>query len=206
MFSCNKEDYKSPVDINNSVLDTSLTALFDDYRPTDCKITNKETYLMIEASDNFLVIPKNDDFLGEEVELRGILIKSLSEHTVKGEHYPLELQFFHTDTNQNIVIASVFVKAGEENSEFDKIIKNIPDVNDTKNISNLDLYSLFPESIEYWYYIGTTTNTPVKKCRWFIMKNTIEVSKSQIKAIQDIIGKNIVETVGLEDRKIYENQ
>lgn len=204
---CNKNaGMLSPVDITKSELDTSLNTLFNDYRPTNLTLKNKGKYLLIDATDNFLVIPKGNDFLGEEVELKGILIKSPSEHTVNGKHYPLELQFFHTDTNQNIVMASVFVKAGDENSEFEKIVKNIPEQNKSKDIPEVDLFSLFPQTTAYWFYYGTTTNTPINKCRWFIMKDPIHISQAQIDAIQDIIGKNIVETLDLGDRKIYKNE
>lgn len=207
LYQCKKnEEMLSPIDITSSELDTSLNALFNDYKPTDITLKNKGNYLLIDASDNFLVIPKGNDYLGEEVELKGILIKSPSEHTVNGKHYPLELQFFHTDTNQNIVIASVFVEPGNENSEFEKIVKNLTTKNESKNIQGVDLYSLFPLSTAYWFYQGTTTNEPIKECRWFVMKTPIQVSQEQIDAIQDLIGKNIIETVDLGDRKIYKNE
>ncbi len=206
-FSCKKNDkLLSPVDLtNNAIKDTSLTALFDDYQKNDYKITNKGSFLLIKTEDNFLVIPEKNNYLGEQVDLKGILIKTPSEHTVNGKHYPLELQFYHSDSAENAVIISVFVKQGKENLEFNKIIENLPEKNQNAIVKDLDLYNIFQHSPEYWYYKGTTTNTPIKPARWFIMKKPIEASATQIKDIQDVLEPNTTEIVDLGNRKLYKN-
>ncbi len=206
-FSCKKDnELLSPVDLTDSAIkDTSLTALFDDYQKNDYKITNKGTFLLISTEDNFLVIPEKDNYLGEQVSLKGILIKTPSEHTVNGKHYPLELQFYHTDSASNAVIVSIFVKQGKENPEFDKIIENLPEKGQNAVVKDLDLYNLFQHDPHYWFYNGTTTNTPVKPARWFIMKTPIEASATQIKDIQDVLEPNTTEVVDLDDREVYQN-
>ena len=207
LFSCKKNDeLSSPVNLTNKAIkDTSLTALFDDYQKNDYKIINKGNFLLISTEDDFLVIPKKNNYLGEQVNLKGILIKAPSEHTVNGKHFPLELQFYHTDSAGNAVIVSIFVKERKENPEFDKIIKNLPEKNQNAIVKDLDLYNLFQHSPEYWYYKGTTTNTPIKPARWFIMQHPIEASTTQIKDIQDVLEPNTTEIVDLGDRKVYQN-
>lgn len=208
-FSCKKQIKQlSPIDISKASDTCSLKAIFDDYTVADtAKLTNTGKSIKISLTGDYLVIPSPIDYTGEEVDLFKIEIKSPSEHSIKGKHYPLELQFVHYDTLSHLVIASVFVKEGKENDQLAKIIQNIPEKNKTTIIHNLDIFSLFQQKPDYYFYRGTTTTKPYKaNVRWFVMEYPIEASAEQIKKIQQSIGINNIQQVDSKNLKICEYQ
>ncbi len=209
LFSaCTEEGTKkSPIDISNSEKNEELIPIYNDYYFVDnFTVKNAGNYFSIKVDDCFLVIPEEESYLGKEVFLEEIQIKSPSEHTIEGEHFPLEFQFVHNDSTGKTTIASVMAKEGEPNPEYQVVLDNMPQKNKTETIKkSLDVYFLFSQSPEYWHYVGSTTSKPyIDSVKWFIMKEPVELSKEQIDKTTEIIGENEVETVEIGERKIID--
>jgi carbonic anhydrase len=208
LSSCEENGTRlSPIDISDTEKSDELIPLYADYLQADkFVINNTGKTISVYVDSSVLVIPDEDDYLGTELNLERFDIKSPSEHKVNDEHFPLELQFHHVDSAGKIVIASVFVIEGEENIEFQIVIDNIPKKGDPEKIETpIDVYYLFSIGENYWTYNGTYTDKPYEgNVEWYIMQDPIEVSKAQINAIVDAIGKNKKEVVELGDRKIIE--
>lgn len=207
-ISCNSPEKRlSPVDITDGVSNEDFTPLYNDYYYVDnFVVLNNGDLLDILINDCFLLIPDKDEYLGHEVALKNILIKSPSEHTVKGKSYPLEIQFIHYDTLGKMTNVAVFVENGDENTYFNPILNNVPSKNNSSTIDEeLDVYSLFPQSPEYWYYLGsTTTGEYADSVKWFVMKEPVTLSDEQIKKVVDAIGENQIDIVELGNREIIE--
>ncbi|MBN2662504.1 MAG: carbonic anhydrase family protein [Bacteroidales bacterium] len=209
LFSaCESSDEQlSPIDLNSGISNPDFTPLYNDYYfVNNFNLVNSGSFIEVDINDCYLLIPNKDEFLGQEVALEKILIKSPSEHTVQGVNFPLELQFIHHDTLGNSVNVAVFVEAGNENSFFDAILNNIPAKNQSANVNQeIDIYSLFPQNPDYWHYLGSTTTKPyVDSVKWFVMKEKISLSDAQIKKVVDAIGTNKVDIVELGNRQIIE--
>ena len=113
---------------------------------------------------------------------QGILVHSPSEHRRNGKQYDLELQIFHTlsqndtypYTGETASIA-VLIKEGDHN----KFLQQIIDANVT-----IDLNDLFKDGKidEYYAYEGSFTVPPcAEKVNWYIWDNIKHASKEQIK-------------------------
>lgn len=199
IFSCNKNGEKlSPINLTESSKNDSLKPLYADYAISNkFQVANNGKFLRIAVVNNVLIVPQENSYLGKELNLSEIQIKSPSEHTINGKSFPLELQFIHTDTTQNTTIVSVMVVAGAKNTSLKAIINNIPDKDFVNTINEeLDVYMLFPQKPGYWKYKGSTTYKPYKKnITWYIMKKNIAASADQINKITDAIGTNKVDIV-----------
>ncbi len=207
LIACENESRLSPVDINEPQKDSTLMPLYADYYVSDnFVINNTGKNIEIYVKNSFLIIPSEDDYLGKELELEKIVVKSPSEHKIKGEHFPLELQFHHKDTTGKTVLVAVFVNEGIENAEFQYIIDNIPQKDKPQKIElPIDVYYLFPAGQNYWTYEGSFTDKPYEQnITWYIMQEPIQLSKNQIDAISNSIGKNKKEVVDLGERTILE--
>lgn len=206
--ACKSSDEQlSPIDLNTGISNPDFTPLYNDYYFVDSfKLVNSGSFIEADINDCYLLIPNKDEYLGQEVALEKILIKSPSEHTVQGKNFPLELQFIHHDTLGNSVSVAVFVEEGDENSFFNAILNNIPAKNESATINEeVDIYSLFPQSPDYWYYMGSTTTKPyADSVKWFVMKEKISFSGAQIKKVVDAIGTNQVDIVELGNRQVIE--
>jgi len=204
--SCVDDNKLSPVNITDAQKDSELQPLFDDYSAQDsCFVVNEGDFISVTANGNFLVLPSEDDYQGVEIELKKMFIKSPSEHTVDGEHYALELQFFHLSPTNEKVIVAVFVKEGQENLELKKIIPNISKRKKSELVQNVDFYNLFQQNPAYWTYSGSSTNDPYVDATWYIMQEPIEASADQINKIESIIGSNDVKQIELGDRVVFSN-
>jgi carbonic anhydrase len=122
-----------------------------------------------------------------------------SEHTVDGFQYPGECHFVHyfnRTSGSKYAVIGVFLNdnATEQNSAFSKLLDDLPPTDDWDeqelNI-NFDWSSIIsgvnPE--HYWAYSGSfTTPGCDENVQWIVLRDVVEVSKSQIRKFQDTSG------------------
>lgn len=208
-YSCNKNKRLSPINIETSDINDNLKSIYTDYLPSpDFVINNTGQSIDIYVTNSELIVPSDSNYQGIQYTLRKIMIKSLSEHTVKGEHYPLELQLCHIDEDSDSVevIVSIFVEEGNENPFLQKIVSHIPQKGTpSKQDISVDPYNILPNSPKFWKYNGTQTEKPYDfEIVWYIMQEPIQASAEQIKIINSSIGANDIGVVELGNRKISE--
>merc|ERR1719193_1816654 len=105
-----------------------------------------------------------------------------SEHTVDGFQYPGSCHFVHQVGTKYAIIA-VFVNDGasKANAAFDVALQNIDALWDSM-ISGLDLRY-------YWQYTGSfTTPSCEENVQWFILRDVLEVTPSQIEQMKKNTG------------------
>lgn len=204
-FSC-KSNRISPIDITNSVKDSTLRALYIDYYTlTSYSVENKGTSIEINVNNGYLVVPDTSSYDGREVILKKIRIVVPSEHTLAGKQFPGELQLIHQDTAGKYFILSVFLETGSNNELFQTLLKHLPNDNKKDSVTdNLDLFNIVPQSPFYWTYNGSTTFEPIEPAKWFILKETIKLSDSQIKQLKLKLKPSESKTVKNDTIKIFE--
>ena len=203
--ACKNNAKLSPIDISDAENNPELMSLYADYLSyTGFVIDNTGKAISVYIDGSILIVADENDYMGAELVLERFDIKSPSEHTIEGKQFPLEIQFHHVDSIGKTVIASVFVIEGQENSEFQIIIDNLPQKDKPKRIENsLNPYYLFSMGLNYWTYQGSFTDKPYDgDVQWYIMKEPIEVSSEQIAAIVEAIGKNNNKIIEIGDRII----
>lgn len=208
LIGCGESGNKlSPVNIENTEKDETLMPIFADYLPSDnFVINNTANSIEVYLTGSYFIIPSQDDYQGTELDLEKLVIKSQSEHQVKGKNFPLEIQFHHIDSTGMKVIASTFVESGDENLDFQTLLENIPAKGEPQKIeAEIDPYYLFSQGQNYWKYVGSETEKPyTPNITWYIMQEPITASSDQIQKIKDAIGKNNVDIVKPENLKIIE--
>lgn len=123
-----------------------------------------------------------------------------SEHTIDGVHYPLEAHFVNKSQDGRIAVIAVFFTEGKENVGFKEVID---DVSNHKNDPINDIQTMFPENKSYYHYLGSLTTPPlIENVEWYIFKNPVEVSKSQIEAFKKLYSHNNRKIQKLNDRTV----
>lgn len=123
-----------------------------------------------------------------------------SEHTVNGEHYPVEIHFVHQNpTTGQLAVIGVFVEEGEENAFFEGIADlwphsegNYDDATESYNPNVLmpDGYNNYLKA-HFWYYDGSLTTPPCSEIvNWMVWSTTIEASHEQIAEMESILHEN----------------
>ena len=135
-----------------------------------------------------------------------------SEHTINGQHYPLELHFVHFscdfdnlqsalsswveygDEGRDIYVVgtvAVLFNMGEENELIARILDKhhrLQEKGQSAIINNVNLNCLIPDNLGYYTYDGTFTLPPCQPCvKWHILSTAQTVSPRQIEMLRTLL-------------------
>lgn len=137
---------------------------------------------------------------GRNFSLTQFHFHAQSEHTVDGEHYPMEAHFVNTAQDGRIAVVGVFFKEGETNKGFQEVLD---DVENEKDDPITDLEDMLPENKSYYHYLGSLTTPPLNEnVEWYVLENPVEVSSEQIDSFKKLYSHNNREVQPLNDRVI----
>lgn len=199
--SCKSGKMQSPINLEIKESVYEHKAEFD-YKLSKLNERNDgKTIRFAYDSGSFLKI---DD---KQYELIEFHFHSPSEHTINNYQFPIEFQFEHKDKDDNLVIVGAMVKEGDENKNFEKIIKNLlyqKDAALVKKDIEIDLFSILPNPNRFFYYEGSMTTPPCKEgVKWIFLQGAIELSKEQIEAFQKAYINNNRPIQPINDRDIF---
>ncbi|WP_236674660.1 carbonic anhydrase [Enterococcus sp. BWR-S5] len=123
-----------------------------------------------------------------------------SEHTVDGEHYPMEAHFVNTAQDGRIAVVGVFFEEGEANKGFQEVLD---DVENEKDDPITDLDDMLPSNKSYYHYLGSLTTPPLNEnVEWYVLEHPVEISTEQIESFKKLYSHNNREVQPLNERVI----
>jgi carbonic anhydrase len=140
-------------------------------------------------------------------ELKQFHFHTPSEHTVNGQHMPMEMHMVHQSADEKLAVVSILFEEGEElNENFELIIANLPDKKgDSKHLAD-ERIALQPhvEKISgVYHYVGSLTTPPCSEdVQWIVVKEPVLLTKAEIEAFASRIGPNNRPVQALHDRTI----
>lgn len=130
---------------------------------------------------------------GTNYQLAQFHFHTPSEHTINGSSYPLEMHLVHVDANgAPAVVVGVMISQGTTNQALSTAFANLPD--EPNEVSEptgatINASHLLPGNKSFFRYNGSLTTPPCSEgLRWYVMKNPIQMSSTQISAYQNISG------------------
>lgn len=143
---------------------------------------------------------------GHEYELAQFHFHSPSEHTINGEHFPMEMHLVHKDAEGMLAVVGVMIAEGRTNEVFARVGPYAPiEPGRAEHVEGIeiDATDLLPESLASFRYSGSLTTPPCSEdVRWLLLRTPIEASKEQIARFQTIYFGNNRPTQPLNDRKV----
>ena len=131
---------------------------------------------------------------------------SPSEHTIDGEHAPLEVHMVHKSADGELAVIGVLVEGGEHDFLWDPIIGALPDgPGDERHLEDLDLdmSELRPLPRRYYRYQGSLTTPPCSEgVEWIVMADKRQISPEQMAAMVAHLHDNNRPVQPLGDRRI----
>lgn len=195
-FSAGK--MQSPIDIPTSSAEkvsSDSGAIVLNYSKEITKAENNGHSIQISDSGTAEINGRNFD-------LTQFHFHAQSEHTVDGEHYPMEAHFVNTAQDGRIAVIGVFFKEGAANKGFQEVLD---DVNNEATNPITDIDTMLPANKSYYHYLGSLTTPPLNEnVEWYVMKNPVEVSKEQIETFKKLYSHNNRDTQPLNDRVILD--
>lgn len=108
-----------------------------------------------------------------------------SEHTLNGEHAPIEMHLVHRDDFGGLAVVGVLINEGEENKTLEELWENLPQKHEIGYYTKkkIEISELIPENQSSFRYTGSLTTPPcTEDVEWAVMAEALEMSKDQIYA------------------------
>ncbi len=191
---------QSPIDISKAVHDSKLVPIQFDYYPTTTNIVNNGHTIQFNVKKGSTISINHKDY-----ELLQFHFHALSEHTIGGKHYPLEVHFVHKYNDEELAVVGVMLTEGRENDLLTKYLKKFPKEAHTsfRSGSKFEIADLLPNNRSYFHYGGSLTTPPCSEVvSWYVLRTAITASKKQIKQLSKMLYHNYRPTNPLNGRVI----
>ncbi len=131
-----------------------------------------------------------------------------SEHTVDGEHYPMEMHLVHQAEDGALAVAGVFVEEGTENPGIAPLWAQLPEGRGTE--ATVRVPTEFADRIfsgdatGVYHYSGSLTTPPCSEgVQWYIRRTPTQFSKDQIATFTAVYDHNNRPVQALNERRLY---
>lgn len=195
--------FQSPLNIVNYKVDSLLTPL---------KITYSDSTHIHDIINNGHTIQYNFDsgdyitIEGVTYELKQFHFHEPAEHLIDGIRYPMVIHLVHKSENGTYAVLAVMAKEGKSSKPFDFLESFLPiPVGENRIVdSAFDMNLNLPDNRAYFTYSGSLTTPPcTENVQWFIFKNPITVSLSQVEKLKALMPlNNYRDEQSLNDREI----
>jgi carbonic anhydrase len=193
---------QSPIDIITEELieKSDIPALEIQYSSSPTHIFNNGHTVQfgITGENNLLIGDKS-------YELSQFHFHALSEHTVNGNHYPIEVHFVHRHSDTDFAVIGIMYEEGEENSLLTEYLADFPtEVGEFRSEQSINLKSLVPADLSFYHYSGSLTTPPCSEVvSWYVLKTPLKASKTQIEKFSEILNHNYRPVMPLNGREVF---
>ena len=190
---------QSPIDIRNAIL-KSLPPIDFRYKPSKIDLINNGHTIQENEEPGSFGIAGDRRF-----ELQQFHFHSPSEHTVDGNHFPMEMHLVHKASDGTVGVVAVFIRKGEHNNAFDSVWDMLPSQlqPDRQSNAKIDATRLLPPDRTYYSYDGSFTTPPcTEQVKWVVLATPVEMSNQQIERFRAVIHHNNRPVQPLNERTI----
>lgn len=131
--------------------------------------------------------------LGKDYALKQFHFHRVSEHTVNGEHYPMEAHFVHQADDDSLAVIGVFLEEGAENAALVPIWQVMPTDHGEVDVTDraVDPNALLPGARSAYLYHGSLTTPPCSQVvTWYVFDTPATASAQQIAAFDALYPDN----------------
>ena len=205
--TCSAGLAQSPINIEGSGFSLDIGSLDFNYQDTPLTIVNNGRTIRVDYQPG-----SNLTLDGREYELLQFHFHQPSEHLISGKAASMEAHFVHKNrATGNLVVLAVLMSEGETDRALESIWQQIPTSNSqASRISDLTINALqlLPEDNKRYYrYQGSLTTPPCSEIvTWLVLKQPVEISRSQIASFSAVIGTNARPVQALNRRTLSESK
>ena len=200
---------QSPINIITSIVEEneSLSEIQNYFSDNSTTILNNGHTLQFDY-DNGSYSKLN----GIYYDLKQFHFHTGSEHTINGTRYPMEVHLVHQDPiSGNLAVIGILFEEGDKNNLLENFTSVLPIHEDETYVSTfsyniLDLINDDDDELEYYTYSGSLTTPPCSEIvTWYLIKEPIEASKTQLAAFKNIMNHNYRPVTPLNNRVVSTN-
>ncbi len=193
---------QSPINIvtQDIVEGNQLRKIEVGYKTSDVEIINNGHTVQFNITGENRLMLNN-----KEYDLLQFHYHAKSEHEIDGEQYPIEVHFVHKNTDSDYAVLGIMYKEGAENKLFAEYLSKFPENGGKyEGEGELNLSSLLPSNLDYYYYSGSLTTPPCSEIvTWYVFKEPLEASEEQIEQFSEILHDNYRPVMPLNGREVF---
>ena len=203
---------QSPIDLATAT-EIELSGMEID-TPSEQEVTVLNQAGVIDALDNGHTIQintKSAERMTVGDETYGLVqfhFHAPSEHTVDGEHFPMEMHFVHQADDGALAVVGVLIEESAQNPGIAPLWAQLTDAPGTETTVQIPaefgehIFSGDPTGV--YHYDGSLTTPPCSEgVRWYVRKTPTQFSKDQIAAFTSIYDHNNRPVQALNERTLY---
>ena len=203
---------QSPIDLANAAPIELPAVEIDTPSDQEVEVLNQEG--VIDALDNGHTIQINTKSaesmsIGDKTyALVQFHFHAPSEHTVGGEHFPMEMHFVHQADDGALAVVGVLIEEGVENPSIAPLWAQLTEAPGTQATVQIP-----PEFAEHvfsgdatgvYHYGGSLTTPPCSEgVNWYVRRTPTQLSKDQIAAFTAYYDHNNRPVQALGERTLY---
>ncbi len=186
---------QSPIDIVTGAVDYgNIPVIHMDFRYKRSVASNNGHAINVSGTEGKSIVVG-----GETYTLVQFHFHTLSEHTVDGKHYDMELHLVHGNDdfiNGNeggkLAVLGVFIEKGEKNTILADLLENLPAYEEGEYPEEVEVlisnyYSLLPANKGMYSYSGSLTTPGCNEIvSWYVMAEPISMSEEQIETYRGL--------------------
>ncbi|WP_197034879.1 carbonic anhydrase [Herbaspirillum sp. RV1423] len=139
---------------------------------------------------------------GRRFQLVQFHFHAASEHTIDGEHFPLEGHFVYKAKNGRLAVIAVLYREGKGNAEFDRILQQVVR-GQSASVKSVNINKLLPAHKNYYHYLGSLTTPPLtENVEWYVLDRKMELSGAQIERFKSYYAHNNRDVQPLNERVV----
>ncbi len=131
-----------------------------------------------------------------------------SEHTVDGEHFPMEMHFVHQAEDGALAVVSVLIEAGAQNPSIAPLWAQLAEAPGTETTVQIPAefadHIFSGDATGVYHYGGSLTTPPCSEgVQWYVRRTPTQFSKDQIAAFTAVYDHNNRPVQALNARTVY---
>jgi len=201
--TCKLGNEQSPINIiKKDVKKTGLPAIDAQYKPSKAKIVNNRHTIQINLTAAGSAKLRNDVY-----ELVQFHFHTPSEEKINGKNYPMVAHLVHKNAAGHLAVIALLIEQGKENTALKNVFLNLPTEESTNDLADeINVADILPTSLKYYAFNGSLTTPPCsEKVAWYVVKNPIALSQTQINAFRKIFKNNARPIQPLNGRVVEES-
>ncbi|MCM3704645.1 MULTISPECIES: carbonic anhydrase [Cytobacillus] len=204
--ACADGTEQSPIDIEltNEQTGKTLSEIKINYSPTAFTLMNNgHTIQANDASGRNNIIVNDEEYI-----LKQMHFHNPSEHQLNGNNFEMEGHLVHQNKEGQLAVLGFLINAGNENKVLEEIWAALPQEKTEKDVildKTINLENLLPKEKKLFSYNGSLTTPPCSEgVKWFVLEQSIELSKEQINDFGSIFPNNSRPIQPLNERTVSE--
>lgn len=183
--SCDTGKIQTPINIEQAYKTATTHQLDIQYKtaPNDIIFNGHTVQVNTKKSDHqdYITIDHRTFFLTQ------FHFHTPSENEIYGKQYPLEMHFVNANKKGEIAVVAVMFNLGQENSELNKLWKNLPAQENTDRVfrQKINIEKLIPKQRGYYRFSGSLTTPPCSEgVIWIVLKQPLTLSSQQLEVFK----------------------